>query len=247
MKHSTQINKYLLTVVICFTNLFLSAQNPLFPGIKNLNRKVIVKDSTGKIYSSGEWLPLTTKYLYKFNRTDSTGEVLIYNLEKMNDSERTEILSKIQPEETHNFKTGDKMQPFVLKDIKKNKFSLEDLKGKIIVLYFCILESPATKYEVAELNQLADKFRDSSNIIFLAITEEDRWVAKNFINKTDFKFHVVPNSKAIMTQYDIYAWPTHVVIDQNGIVRLHNMTYNPVLSVFWVKKAIEESIKESKF
>ena len=247
MKNSTHIYKYFLALIVCFSSQISHAQNPLFPGIKTLNRRVIVKDSTGKIYSTGEWMPLTTKYLYKFNRIDSTGDILVYNLEKMNDSEREGILSKMLPEETHNFKTGDKISSFKLKDINKKQFNLEDLKGKIIILYFCILESPATKYEVSELNKLADNYRDSGNVIFVAITEEDRLTAKSFINKTDFKFHVVPNAKAIMIQYDIHAWPTHVVIDQNGTIRLHNMTYNPELSVFWINKAIEESIKESKY
>jgi peroxiredoxin len=239
-------NKYSLTTIICFLHLCLFAQNPLFPGIKNLNRKVIVKDSSGKIYSSNEWLPLTTKYEYKFNRIDSTGEVLVYNLVKMTDSERAEILSNIEPEETHNFNTGKKLSPFDLEDVQKNQFKLDNLKGKIVVLYFCILESPATKYEASELNTLAEKFRDSANIVFIAITEEDRSTAKNFIKKTGFKFHVVPNAKSTMEQYDIYSWPTHVVIDRNGIVRLHNMTYNPVLSVFWVNKLIDDIIAENK-
>jgi peroxiredoxin len=243
MNYSKITNKYLLTLTACFTTLFLAAQNPLFPAIKNLKRKVIVKDSTGKIYSASEWLPLTVKYQYKFNRTDSTGEVLVYNLEKMNDSERTAILGKILPEETHNFKTGDQIGSFNVKDINGNHFKLKNLKGKIIVIYFCILNSPATKYEVSELNSLVEKFSDTSNVAFIAITSEDRWTAKDFIKKTDFKFHVVANATEMMEQYDIYAWPTHVVVDQEGIIRLHNMTYNPVLSVFWLNKAIEECPK----
>lgn len=237
--------KFLLTMTGCLLTLLSAAQNPLFPGIKNLKRTVIVKDSTGKIYSSSEWLPLTVKYKYKFNRIDSTGEVLVYNLEKMNDSERTVLLGKIIPEETHNFKTGERIASFNLKDIDRNHYKLNDLKGKVVVLYFCILNSPATKYETEELNGLVDKYSDTGNVVFIAITTEDRWTVKDFIKKTGFKFHVAANAAVAMDQYDIYAWPTHVVLDQNGIIRLHNMTYNPVLSVFWVNKAIEECLKNN--
>ena len=128
----------------------------------------------------------------------------MYDLVKMTDSDRTEILSRIKPEETPNFKTGDKMPSFDLKDIQKKHFKLDELKGKIVVLYFCLLESPATKYEVEELNKLADRFRDSAGVVFIAIAREDRWTAKTFISETNFKFHVVPNSESLMKQYDIY-------------------------------------------
>ena len=120
------------------------------------------------------------------------------------------------------------------------------LKGKIVVLYFCLLESPATKYEVEELNKLADRFRDSAGVVFIAIAREDRWTAKTFISETNFKFHVVPNSESLMKQYDIYFWPTHLVIDRNGIIRLHNRTYNPVMSVFWINSVVDKIIAEDK-
>lgn len=236
---------FLVSTSLLFS-IFLCAQDPLFPGIRNLKREIIVKDSTGKIYPGSEWMKLTTTYEYKFNRIDSSDKTLTYVLIKMTEAEKNDIFKGIRPEETHNFKKGDTLSSFNLKDSKGTRIRLEELKGKIIVLYFCILESPASRYEYIELNDLMTRYQDQQDIVFIAITSEDRVTVKSFIKRTGFKFIIIPAARPLMDQYDIYAWPTHVVLDRKGKVRLHNMTYNPQLSVFWIKQSIDEIIAEGQ-
>ena len=154
---------------------------------------------------------------------------------------KKEIFKNINPEETHNFITGDTIASFKFRDINGVEWKSEDLRGKIIVIYFCIFESPATRYEAGELNAMADGFKDRPDVVCIAITDEDKRTAKNFIKKNGFRFHVIPDAKAVLNRYDVHSWPTHLVIDKKGKVRLHTMTYNPELSVFWVKQAIEEA------
>jgi peroxiredoxin len=182
---------------------------------------------------------LTTTYEYKFDLIDSNDKVLIYRLIKMNDADKMRVFSSMHPEETRNFKTGDSLADFHLKDLNGNSYNFRELKGKILVLYFFLLEAPATKFEVPEINELYKLYQERSDVVFLAITAGSRSEARGFIKQIGFSFPLCPNAWVVMNRYDIYAWPTHVVVDRMGRVRLHNMTYNPQLSVFWIKKAIE--------
>ena len=79
---------------------------------------------------------------------------------------------------------------------------------------------------------------------FFAITPDPKWLAKEFVQKYGFDFKICPESRYVMELLDIYAWPTHVVLDKKGIVRLHNMTYNPQLSVFWVSDKMDQILSE---
>ena len=85
---SVAVRRFLLVILLGTVYCSLWAQNPLFPGIHNLDRKIIVKDSTGRIVSQREWMTLTTTFKYKFNRVDSTGEQLVYILKKMDEAEK---------------------------------------------------------------------------------------------------------------------------------------------------------------
>lgn len=229
-----------LTIIMLLSVYALFAQSQLFPVDRNLKRTVIVKDSTGKIYTDREWMKLTTSYKFKFRQIDSTAESLTYLIVEMSDTERFKTLSEIQPEETRIFKIGKKILSFNFKDLEGTKFGQNNLKGKIVILYFCILKSPATRFEVSELNDLVLKYKERNDIEFIAIAQEDFKTAKIFSETTGFKFHIIPDSGFTMKQYDIYNWPTHVVLDKEGLVYIHNVSYKPILSTFWIDKAIAE-------
>jgi peroxiredoxin len=197
-------------------------------------RKIIIKDSTGKLYSELQWMKLTTQYHYKLRLLDSTSETLVYLLIPMNETEKTATLNDLTPEQTHIFKTGKKIKKFKIKDLNGIKFSLDSVKGKITVLYFCLFNSPATKFQVEELNKLYTRYENRNDIAFIAIGREEKDYAEAFVKRTGLKFRVCPDAYNVMAKLGIYSWPTHVVLNREGIVVLHNITYLPEKSSQWM-------------
>lgn len=98
------------------------------------------------------------------------------------------------------------------------KITLEDLKGKptLINLWFtscapCIEEMPV-------LNNLQSKYTEKFN--FIAITMDSESKVKNFLEKHQFTFTHIVNSKKLTSNLGLVGYPVNLFLDKNGIVKL---------------------------
>jgi peroxiredoxin len=110
---------------------------------------------------------------------------------------------------------------FAGKDLTGKPFSLESLKGKIVVLNFWFTQCGGCIAEMGELNKLKHTY-DGKDVVFLAITFDDVNKIKTFLEKKKFEYAIIPGSKKTCNDYDIYGYPTSMVIDQNGVIKFIN-------------------------
>lgn len=130
----------------------------------------------------------------------------------------------------------DKPAPsFILPAMDGAEYNLENSRGKIIVMNLwgtfcapCIEEMPA-------LNALVAKYTNK-NVVFLAPTPDDKATLEIFLEKHKFDYQVLPNGFGVIKNYAphkksddpqkpggfMMILPTHLVIDQNGIVTYHD-------------------------
>ena len=111
-------------------------------------------------------------------------------------------------------------------------YNLADLKGKIVVVNLwgtfcepCIAEMP-------KLNKLVEKFK-GKDVVFLAPSPDETLLLKTFFKTRIFKYSVLPDSFDIVAQYAPkqkntdekgrfeMILPTHIVIDEKGLVTKH--------------------------
>jgi peroxiredoxin len=105
--------------------------------------------------------------------------------------------------------------------------SLEELRGKVVVLTFWSTRCPICSSEMPKYNQLAAKYA-GSNVVFLGLSMENEVMVANYIKKKPFNFTLVPNSLGIIMQYALknkngsfdIAYPTYFVINQRGEIEL---------------------------
>lgn len=129
-----------------------------------------------------------------------------------------EALAMALQEKTSS-KAVDPIAPdFTGKDLQGRTVQLSALKGKVVVVNFwgtgcgpCIGEMPV-------LNKLVQKYRDSSSVVFLAITGDETERLKQFFKKRIFLYTVVNNGGKVSTAYAIESLPVHIVIGKNGEV-----------------------------
>lgn len=108
---------------------------------------------------------------------------------------------------------------FTLVDLHGKKWSLEGLKGKIVVLNFWFTTCAPCIHEMPELNKLVDS-ETKGDVVFLGLSSNDDIQVKAFLEKQAFKYNLLPNSGEVAERYKIDLWPTSIVIDQQGIVRM---------------------------
>jgi peroxiredoxin len=119
--------------------------------------------------------------------------------------------------QNENEMLGKEALPFSVTDILGNSYSLESLKGKVIVINFWFVECKPCVMEIPELNKLVEKFQ-GKDVVFLGFANNDQSKIESFLKTKTFNYHLIAGSGEIATIYNVKAFPTHLIIDKNSIV-----------------------------
>lgn len=106
--------------------------------------------------------------------------------------------------------------PFKMTSLDGKTYELNALQGKIIVLNLWFKECGPCRKEIPKLNQVAAEFKDK-NVVFLAPSLDGAEALRSFLKTTRFDYQIVPDAETIIIEkFGATAFPTHIVIDQDG-------------------------------
>lgn len=126
-----------------------------------------------------------------------------------------------------NYSEKPLAENFTATTLEGKAFSLEELRGKVVVLTFWSTRCPICAAETPKFNQLVDKYA-GKDVVFLGLTMENEALVGNYLKKKTFKFTIVPNSLGVIMQYADknpngsfnIAYPTTFVVNQKGEIEL---------------------------
>jgi peroxiredoxin len=156
------------------------------------------------LMTSGEYLP----DVYK----DSLGKVKVCIFRKATEEEKIKMLEFKNKETTsQNGMTID----FDVADIYGNEYSLDSLKGKVIVLNFWFIECVPCIQEMPELNKLVEKYKNKG-VVFLGFSTNKRSKIMEFLKDHEFKYQIIAESYDVIQSFNVQSFPTSMIIDQNS-------------------------------
>lgn len=154
-------------------------------------------------------------------------------------NKKSDIKSKLKAEkEYRNELDGSKINELNLEDLNGEKFNLEKLKGKIIVINFWFTKCKPCIAEFPELNELKKKYANQE-VEFFAVTWDNKETIDKFLINHKLDFKIIPNGKTIIDKFKIPHYPYNIVIDKEGKIEY----INDVLVVKVLKK-LDNKIKE---
>jgi len=106
---------------------------------------------------------------------------------------------------------------FDVKALDGETLRLAELKGKVVVLNFWYIACAPCRVEIPGLNKLVEEFKPEE-VVFIGFALDDESHLREFLKKTPFKYKIVAGSSSIVKQYGASAYPTHVLINKQGIV-----------------------------
>lgn len=116
------------------------------------------------------------------------------------------------------YQIGDKSPNFSALTTTGDAVTLKKLKGKIIVLDFWFIGCGPCRSQMPKLTELA-KVYSSQAVVYLGISPDSSVKVKKFVELNDFDIPQIPDAKKIFERFGVTRCPTHLVIDQKGIIR----------------------------
>ena len=196
--------------------------NPMTTPMYFENLSLLKESDFMEAMMSGDYMP--EPYV------DSNKVVRAFVLRKASEEEKKFMMEaqanmpdKMQNE---NEMLGKEALPFSVTDILGNSYSLENLKGKVIVINFWFVECKPCVMEMPELNKLVDKFK-GEDVVFLGFATNDKSKIESFLKTKTFNYNIIAGSGEIANSYTVKAFPTHLIIDKNSIVTYSSVGLGP--------------------
>ena len=120
-----------------------------------------------------------------------------------------------------------KIPSFKLNDLSGKTINSASLRGKVVVMNFYFTTCHPCLQEMPDLNKLEEKYQNK-NVVFLAFALENSAQLKSFLKKNKFLYTQIPNGeKYTKASFRIDMWPTHIVADQNGVIKYFSQGLDP--------------------
>jgi thiol-disulfide isomerase/thioredoxin len=94
---------------------------------------------------------------------------------------------------------------------------LPDIRtGKITIINCWFIHCAGCLEEMPKLNELAEKYKNDTNVVFVAVTYDKAADVNAFLKKKPFKYQQLTDQKEMLDQWGIAVYPTHLVLDAEG-------------------------------
>lgn len=99
-----------------------------------------------------------------------------------------------------------------------NSYTNESTVGKFVLFNFWFTRCRPCIEEMPELNDLVEEFEDQE-VVFIAPTFDDDSQVERFLGRFEFDYQIVADVKDFCQQLSITSYPTHIIVDREGIVK----------------------------
>jgi len=130
------------------------------------------------------------------------------------------LACKEKPEKSSLPKLGTAAIDFNCQDLKGQTWSLDKVRGKVVLLRFWADWCPYCRYEMPVIDKYYRKLNKEGFLVLAVNVKQSAEVALAFTAQLDITFPVPldPEGK-LARRYGVYAIPTNFLIDREGTIR----------------------------
>lgn len=134
----------------------------------------------------------------------------------------------------------DKAPDFILKDIQGGKFSLNDQRGKPVLLIFGTTWCPSCREEIPHLKDIYAQYAKKGLIMVNIDIQESRDKVSRYADKYELPYRLLLDENgAVSEMYGIRGVPAMILLDEAGIIMGGQRFIDPLLAnMFKGKKSV---------
>ncbi|HMD50645.1 MAG TPA: redoxin domain-containing protein [Bryobacteraceae bacterium] len=120
--------------------------------------------------------------------------------------------------------SGKDAADFKLSSLEGKEFSLQALRGKVVLLDFWATWCGPCRKDMPALEKLYGEFRDRGLVMFGINVGEEKATVTKFLEANKLTYPILLAGQAEMLQsYSVTAFPTLVLVDREGIIFLYHV------------------------
>ncbi len=117
-------------------------------------------------------------------------------------------------------KLGTPAIDFNCQDLKGQAWSLDKVRGKVVLLRFWADWCPYCRYEMPVIEKYYRKLKGEGLVVLAVSVKQSAQVAEAFTAQLDITFPIpLDPDGALARKYGVYAIPTNFLIDREGTIR----------------------------
>jgi len=229
-----QIEKdYMMWITYNRENIHLSSK---FVAL-DVSSKEISKGAFLKSLKSGDYIPI------ELTSTDTTTYYKLFKLDNTVDKQISSTIKTFASIANNHFEMEGKPFPaFSFNDLNGVEYNNENTKGKTIVFKCWFIACKPCVAEFPELNEFVAKYKSRNDLLFISLAMDSKDSLTKFLATKTFDYAVVPEQEVLVTRdLNINMFPTHLIVDKNGIIQKVVNDADELIAAFENKKPLTRS------
>lgn len=186
-----------------------------------LSQDLLAYDTKGKQIAKAAFLTMLTSGNYLPVKLTAESKVLQYQLHRLTAAQAKEMgqyLSGWSREVADHYQYEGRQFPKVdLTDIKGNRYTTANTRGKVLVVNCWFIGCANCEKEMPALNELMSKYHNRKDVVFIALALDSKPKVEAFLKRKPFSYNQIASQRAYLTQtLKVTGYPTHYVVNKQG-------------------------------
>ena len=131
-------------------------------------------------------------------------------------------------------KTSAQAPNFTLSDLSGQKVSLQDFRGRVVLLDFWAIWCPPCRMSIPALEKLNKEYSSRGLQVVGVNLDEDSSGVPDFVKENSMQYPILMGAESDVSElYQVRGIPTMYLIDKNGAIVRRWIGYDPKLQKEW--------------
>ncbi len=127
---------------------------------------------------------------------------------------------------------GKPLPPLQLTDLEGHTYSNESVKGKVLVLKCWFIHCAPCVAEMPALNEVVEQNSRRDDVLFVSLATDPADELRAFLAKKLFLYETVADSQAYVDTLGVRAYPTHLIVNREGVIAMMGNTWDEMEETF---------------